>query len=629
MRLAAEEVRRATGRELQIRGKVGVSFFPELEIVAEDVSFANTPWGSRPEMVKVKRIEGAVALLPLLRRQIDLTRLELIEPDLLLETDPKGVGNWVFHAAAPGTQSAEPADKADLEVTELTIERGSFAFRSGASKQTVQLAVKALRFQEQGPGGSLDVELQASFRDQAVTVKGTMGRVARLLAKDDAWPVKLAFATDGAQTTIDGTVDWRASVPAVDAAVTAEVMRTADLARLAGAAIDVPTPIRLTAKFQSKDGTQLADPLQLTLGQSAISGKVSMRTDAARPDVSAHLTAKEIDFAHLAGPAKKPAAAGGRVFSEAPFPLEPLHGFDGDAEVTIDWLVLPNKLPLEAVRARATLTRGHLDAQLLAARLGGAPISGRVLVNAPVPANPTLAVSADGKGVSLEKVATALGHAGTVSGGSTDFAVRLNGPAEWLHRFVGWGNGEVRVSIGPARISGTGLDAFGGVLTNIVDRINPLSRTEPYTDLKCAVVRLPVRDGVATVDRTIAYETAKVSAVGAGEINLRTEALDLAIHPTTGLGISATNLAKLVRVTGTLSAPTIGIDTLGSAQAALSVGGAFLTGGLSLLGEALLSKATADPHPCQTALAASGAPSKPAPATDEGGIGGAVRRLFK
>src|SRR5262245_30708138 len=178
VRLAAEEVRRATGRELQIRGKVGVSFFPELEIVAEDVSFANTPWGSRPEMVRVKRIEGAVALLPLLRRQIDLTRLELIEPDLLLETDPKGVGNWVFHPAAPGTQSAEPADKADLEVTELTIERGSFAFRSGASKQTVQLAVKALRFQEQGPGGSLDVELQASFRDQAVTVKGTMGQIA-------------------------------------------------------------------------------------------------------------------------------------------------------------------------------------------------------------------------------------------------------------------------------------------------------------------------------------------------------------------------------------------------------------------------------------------------------------------
>jgi uncharacterized protein involved in outer membrane biogenesis len=56
VRLAAEEVKRATGRELQIRGKVGVSVFPALEIVAEDVSLANAPWGSRSEMVRVKRI---------------------------------------------------------------------------------------------------------------------------------------------------------------------------------------------------------------------------------------------------------------------------------------------------------------------------------------------------------------------------------------------------------------------------------------------------------------------------------------------------------------------------------------------------------------------------------------------
>jgi uncharacterized protein involved in outer membrane biogenesis len=627
VRLAAEEVKRATGRELHIRGKVTVSIFPELAIVAGDVSFANAPWGARPEMARVKRIEGAVALLPLLRRQIDLTRLELIEPDLLLETDPKGVGNWVFKPAASGTQSAEPSDKADLDVNELTIERGSIAFRSGASKETLEFAVKRLRFEEHGPG-NLAVDLQASFRDQPVTVKGTMGRIVRVLAKDDAWPVRLAFTTGGAHATVEGRVDWRASFPALDASITAEVNDTAGVARLAATAIDAPTPIRLSAKLQSKSGEQLADPVELTLGKSAITGRASVRTDAARPHVSAHLAAKEIDLAQLAGPARKPAPTGSRVFSDAPFPLEPLRAFDGDAELTIDRLVLPNRLPLEAVRARATLKGGHLDAQPLAASVGGAPVSGRVLLNASMPASPTLAVSVDGKGLSLEKVAAALGHAGAVAGGSTDLAIQLTGPAESLHRFVGWGNGEVRVSIGPARVSGGALDAAGGALASILDKVNPLRRTDPYTDLKCAVIRLPVRNGVATVDRTIAYESANVSVVGAGEINLRTERLDLAIRPTgsKGLGIAATSLAELVRVTGTLSEPSIGIDTLGSARAALSVGGAVMTGGLSLLGEALYSRATADSHPCQTAL---GAPSKPAAASDDQGIGGALRRLFK
>jgi hypothetical protein len=130
-------------------------------------------------------------------------------------------------------------------------------------------------------------------------------------------------------------------------------------------------------------------------------------------------------------------------------------------------------------------------------------------------------------------------------------------------------------------------------------------------------------------------EAVRVNLVAAGTINLRNETLDLALRPTVneGLGLGAASLAELVRVTGTLSNPTVGIDTLGSARAALSVGGAILTGGLSLLGEAALKKGTADPHPCQTALAGGGAPkaaAAPAKAQEEdSGVLGSIRRLFK
>jgi hypothetical protein len=91
----------------------------------------------------------------------------------------------------------------------------------------------------------------------------------------------------------------------------------------------------------------------------------------------------------------------------------------------------------------------------------------------------------------------------------------------------------------------------------------------------------------------------------------------------------------LVRVTGTLASPSVGVDTLGSAKAALTVGSAVMTGGLSLLGQSLLSKTTADPHPCQTALAGGTPPRTAPPAAqgtpneDEGGVLGSIRRLFK
>jgi AsmA family protein len=185
---------------------------------------------------------------------------------------------------------------------------------------------------------------------------------------------------------------------------------------------------------------------------------------------------------------------------------------------------------------------------------------------------------------------------------------------------------------GPARVTGLALDGGGDALSGVLDAAMPGRRREPYVDVQCVVVRLPVRDGLATAERTIAYETSKVNMAAAGTINFRTEALDLAIRPTVkeGLGIGAMTLAELVKVTGTLAEPSIGLDTLGSAKAALSVGGAVLTGGLSLLGQGLLSRA-GDPAPCKTALgvSATAPPAKSDASREDDGLLGSIRRLFK
>jgi uncharacterized protein involved in outer membrane biogenesis len=274
--------------------------------------------------------------------------------------------------------------------------------------------------------------------------------------------------------------------------------------------------------------------------------------------------------------------------------------------------------------------------QPLQALVGGGTVVGRATLDAARARPATLALNVEGKGISAEKLAAAMGHAGTISGGNTDLALGLAGPGESVARFMGGANGEVRATMGPARTSGAALDFGGDVLTKVADLANPSRRTEKYSEIQCAVVRLPVRDGIASAERTIAVETARVDMVAAGTINLRNETLDLALRPNVkeGLGFGAASLAELVRITGTLSNPSVGIDTLGSARAALSVGGAIMTGGLSLLGEAALKKGTADPHPCQTAASGGTAPragqqeAKPQ-GGDDGGVLGSIRRLFK
>jgi hypothetical protein len=347
-----------------------------------------------------------------------------------------------------------------------------------------------------------------------------------------------------------------------------------------------------------------------------------------------------VDLAALAPRGGKPGAGGkggnGRLFSDAPFPLELLRTFDGAADAAIERLVLPSGIPLEKILVKAALKDGRLDIQPLQALLGGGTVGGRATLDAARSRSATLALNIEGKGISGEKVAAAMGHGGSITGGNTDFAVNLAGPGESVARFMGGANGEIRANMGQARTSGAALDFGGDALTKIADLANPSRRTDKYSEIRCAVVRLPVRDGIATAQRTIAGETARVDVVAAGTINLRNEALDLALRSNVkeGLGIGAASLAELVRVTGTLANPTVGIDTLGSARAALSVGGAIMTGGLSLLGEAALKRGTADPHPCQTAAAGGAAPksaqqdAKP-PQQEEGGVLGSIKRLFK
>ena len=105
--LIASEVERATGRKLTIDGKVALALSLTPTLTVKDLSLANLPGGSRPEMITLKRLEVQLQLLPLLSRQVKIDLVVLRGADILLETDKTGHGNWVFSHAETG--SAGPA----------------------------------------------------------------------------------------------------------------------------------------------------------------------------------------------------------------------------------------------------------------------------------------------------------------------------------------------------------------------------------------------------------------------------------------------------------------------------------------------------------------------------------------
>ena len=121
---------------------------------------------------------------------------------------------------------------------------------------------------------------------------------------------------------------------------------------------------------------------------------------------------------------------------------------------------------------------------------------------------------------------------------------------------------------------------------------NPFRSVDATTELRCAVIRLPLKDGVAPIDRSIAAETSKLGATASGTVDFRNETLDLSLKPQVrqGIPIAVPQVAQLVHFRGPLSWPSVGIDATATAETVARLGAAVYTGGLSILGESLLRR---------------------------------------
>jgi len=171
----------------------------------------------------------------------------------------------------------------------------------------------------------------------------------------------------------------------------------------------------------------------------------------------------------------------------------------------------------------------------------------------------------------------------------------------------------------------------------LMNAVNPFRATDPSTELVCAVIRFPLANGVARIDRTIAMETAKLGVSASGTLDFRNETLDIGFQPKVrkGITVPVPNFANLVRFVGPFRSPQVHVDAAGSAAAIASIGAAIGTGGWSLVGQTLFSWAEGSgPGPCQVALGAPAATTTAASAKGESSnslpseVGKAIGKLF-
>ncbi len=148
----AAKAKEATGRDLEIGGKISLSLFPTVAVEVNDVALANYDQGQSKDMVTLEQMALDLQFMPLLSSEVVIDRFVLVKPVINLEVDKTGKPNWELE----GTQ--DPAsDTAAAESSESS-EGGSSASLSGLSLGDVRIQDGELHFTDLSLGTKEDIE---------------------------------------------------------------------------------------------------------------------------------------------------------------------------------------------------------------------------------------------------------------------------------------------------------------------------------------------------------------------------------------------------------------------------------------------------------------------------------------
>jgi hypothetical protein len=603
----------ATGRTVSIGDiRLAASLTPTITLL--DVKVANAPWGTRAEMATIKRVDVAAELLPLLHGQVKIAGLSLDTPDLWLETDARGRGNWDMSAPAAKKTDAPASSAAALRIGGVDIKGLTLAYKDRERSATVAaktLAVKgelqdtvvrslelagvtfALKQGKDEIGGAIGkATLDAggkiadlgitnlALSDVTVTRKGEGAPL-------DAAVSKLTVAQDG-RVLLIGSVNGQ------------DVRAAGTLAPIAVlAALNKPFPAKLTIDGM---GLQIQTDLQVAVagGRPAIKGTVAIPAlDLAPAKVAKGEAAREPARAPAQASTQASAQASERVFSDAPLPWSSLTAADADIQVSIAKASLPSGLTLTNVAVPIDLAKGRLAVDGLKASVAGGTIAGSLTATA---ADKSVSLKLEGTGLSAESIAKEMKKGDLITQGPLDIHIDVHGRGASLHNVMASLDGSLLAGMGESRIKNSDLNLMGGDLLQLVSAVNPVGNQDPYTVARCGVVNFKIADGVARTNNGIALVTDKMQLTSSGTVNLGSEQIDLALNPkaTGGLGVGLGALAQAVKVSGPLAKPGIGIDKAGAAKTIGALGMAFATGGTSLLAQGAKDRMTGG-DACQAA----------------------------
>ena len=504
-------------------------------------------------MLSFKKVELDIRLWPLLKGNIEISRIGVLGLEANLQTNKSGEGNWNLTApvltgsnSATQTQASNSPDTTFVSFEAMSIVDAQINYQDG--NQAVR-SFRVPKFTVDGGGGKAIVLMDLRYASNTLNLKGKIGSLRNAYSDWNQSPVKmdldLALTFNGKSLTITGEIDKKPQV---------------------------------LPQFSINLNSKSFDIAPL-LGSAAIAGS-SGKVIQAKPQQT----------------------QGKYFFSSDALPFDLLPIADGAININIAELGVPDQAPFTNFKTSLHFKKNAIDANDVSFNVGKGSAQAQISITEFDGAAPKIAFTGLAKGFALDQIVATADSGAKVSGGNTQVAWNLRGAGLSLHQMASRANGVVQISVGQARLDSKFINKGGDFVITVIDAINPMYKKSNQTILDCAVAYLPMNNGIVNIQNSVGVETDRLDITLAGTINLANEALNITINPREKSGLTTgLDLAGLVKIEGTLQNPQTGVNKAGVVNSAVSIGLGFLTGGISIAAENAKSLTTKS-QPCKTAL---------------------------
>jgi AsmA protein len=594
----AAEVKAATRRDLKLDGDIKLSVFPWIALELGPASLGNPPGFPDQPFVAFTHASVRVKLLPLLSKRLEVGRVQLDGLDVQLLKNEAGKGNWEMPSEAAEPAPATPPKSSggalagiegikitnarvsyqNISITHFTLETGAFV-DNGLVPVTLHVdadrgvvnehAGLDLHFDLRTDSVAETVSLAAVNLNSVVSRAGQERPIrfsltapsVQLNIKAQTLGVQ-AFEVNAAGAIVSGSVSATHIMDALEAtgSVTLAPLVVREFVPRVGAAIPKTrdpkafTSVSASSEFAYGKSAVKLEKLQATLDDTHLKGDLSLNLDTEA--VKFDLTVDTLDVDRYLPPPTQSAAAAPPPTPE-PKPASASKPLDANGTLSVGAI---HVAPLDLSNVKVTVATNDKVVHIfpIKAQVDGGDYSGDITLDnrATVPA---LSLDEHLSGIDMGKLVAAESKSMHVTGrGNVNIKATAHGDgADTITKTL---NGRFDANVANGAVQGIDLGyELGRAEALIRKQEMPSTPNSKQTKFDAMKLSADITNGVAvTHDLTLSSAVLKVT--GQGSANLPSKTLDFSLVADTLRTAGNTPIQIPVKVTGSLSDPTVRPD---------------------------------------------------------------------